>query len=129
MAKSRIEVASQLEFSFIALVLSCFGEQSSKSLRHGSKRSRQRSENITAVAGTEQVFRRTLRMRHHSHDVTRTIANTGYIIARAVRIGLVSNATIKVAIAKNNSIFVLQFGQRRIVANIVSFGVRDRHAQ
>ncbi len=68
-------------------------------------------------------------MRHQSHYIPLAIANAGNVVARTVWIRGVSHLSVRVTIAKNNSLFALQLSERRIVADKVSFRMGNRHAQ
>ena len=68
-------------------------------------------------------------MWHQAHDIAATAANAGNVISRTIYVSGIAYLAGRVSIAKDNAIVTLQFCQRRVVANIVSFGVRDRHAQ
>src|SRR6266852_548244 len=89
----------------------------------------QRAKNLAAITRADRVFASTFGMRHQTHHVPAGSANAGDIITRAVWIRILSDPSFPVAIAKDDSFVSLQLGERRLVTDKVSFGVRDRHAQ
>src|SRR5438067_1775572 len=68
-------------------------------------------------------------MRHQSQNVSPTIANAGDAGARSVYVRTICNLTIGIAITKDDSIVAIQFRERRIIANKISFRMRNRHFQ
>src|SRR5689334_14737307 len=95
----------------------------------GRQRSRKRAKDVAAVAGPKQVLTSALRVRHQTQNVAFAVTNSGNVVTRAIRIGGVSDRAVLFAITKYDAVLALQFGDRRVVADVVAFGVRDRNAQ
>src|SRR5690349_23154845 len=89
----------------------------------GCQSGRERAKNIAPVARSEQVFASAFRVRHQSEDVAFPVTNSRNVITRAVWVGFVGDVAVLVAIAKDDALFTLQFGERRVVANVIAFGV------
>src|SRR5208282_955141 len=95
-----------------------------KALDHGT-------ENHEAIRRAKPRLNGALRMRHQSDDVALAIAEARNRGQRAIRIRVEiidgSGAPVRVNVAENNLLVALKFGERRRIAKIVSFHVRDRH--
>src|SRR5436190_512417 len=68
--------------------------------RRGRQRAGQRSEDITAIARSKQVFTGAFRVRHQSHDIPFAIADAGNVVARTVRVRGLRRLSLWIAIAK-----------------------------
>src|SRR5215204_1813746 len=68
-------------------------------------------------------------MRHYPKHVTFAVTNPCNVVARAVWVGGVGDSSILLTITKDDAIFSLQLCERVVIADVVSFGVRDRNAQ
>src|SRR5215217_6484253 len=68
-------------------------------------------------------------MRHYTKHVTFAVTNPRNVVARAVWVSVVGDSPILLAITKDDAIFSLQLCERVVVADVVSFGMRDRNAQ
>src|SRR6266436_1743475 len=97
--------------------------------RRGRQRAGQRSEDITAIARSKQVFTGAFRVRHQSHDIPFAIADAGNVLARTIWVRGLRRFSLWIAIAKYDSVLSAQFVERRIVTDKVSIGMGDRHAQ
>src|SRR6266852_4173035 len=84
----------------------------------------QRAKDFATIARAEQIFAGAFGMRHQSHHVPAPAANAGDIITRAVWIRILSDLSASVAVAKDDPFASLQLGERRVVTDKVSFGVR-----
>src|SRR5713226_8797621 len=68
-------------------------------------------------------------MRHEAEDITLAIADARNTVERAVRIGRLRHAALRIAVAEDDPAFALQFDQRLRIAEVVAFTVRDWQAQ
>src|SRR5258705_1233162 len=59
-------------------------------------------------------------MRHQSEDIAFAITYPGNIIVRTVWISRVRNVAVTIAITKDNALFVLEFFQGAIIANVIT---------
>src|SRR5437868_1180301 len=100
-----------------------------KSRRVRGERGRERTKDVAPVRRAEQIFTRTLRMRHQSQHVAFVITDARYLVARAVRIGIGGRLAALVAVTKDDAILARQLFQSLIVADVVAFGVCDWNAQ
>src|SRR5512145_2704348 len=82
----------------------------------GSQSGRQRAEEISTVARSEQVFASTFRMRHQAEHVTLAVAYAGDVIARPVWVRSFSDGPVLLAVTKHDAIFALEFRERFVVA-------------
>ena len=68
-------------------------------------------------------------MRHHPQDISFAICNSGDIVKRAVRVGFVSGRAAGVTVTEEDAALGFELRHRRLVAEVISFPVRDWNAQ
>src|SRR6058998_3886394 len=107
-----------MKFHFVWSFLVCLMDFDSG---RGGQNTGQRTKDFAAVAGTEQVFAGPFRMRHQSHNVSLAIADTCDAVPRAVYVRRVGYLTISIAITKDHPVVPIQFRERGVVADKISF--------
>lgn len=65
-------------------------------------------------------------MRHQAKYIAPAVADARDVVSRPVGIGAVCDIALLIAITKDDSVFALKLGQRLIVTDVVSLGMRDR---
>src|SRR5688500_17442389 len=68
-------------------------------------------------------------MWHQPKHVAFTVADSGYVVARAVGVGSVRHASILVAITDDDAVLLFKFGKGVVITDVVSFSMRDRKFQ
>src|SRR6185436_8283243 len=94
-----------------------------RSSSRGGELARQRSKDFATVAGAQQIFTGTLRMRHQSQHIATAITNASDIVARAIRIRGVGHISAAVAVTKNDLLVAHQVFKGRVVTDIVAFSM------
>src|SRR5580658_11312678 len=92
-----------------------------------------RPEDDEAVGRPQRRFHRALWVRHEADNVTFAIADSANRVECAVRIGReivdASRSAVRMNVAENHLLIALQVGQRRRIAKIISFHVRDGYLE
>src|SRR5690242_4090480 len=95
----------------------------------GCQSGRERAKDIAPIARTEQVLASAFGVRHQSEDIAFPVTNSRNVITRAVWVGRVCDVAVLVTIAKDDAVVALEFGERRVVTNVVAFSVCDRNTE
>ena len=66
---------------------------------------------------------------HHTEYITAFVGNTGNIVQRTVGITAVAGLSVFIALAEEDTVFVLQLLQGIVAAEIVAFAMGDRYLQ
>src|SRR5947208_4134695 len=82
-------------------------------------------ENQSPIRAAENRLARALRVRHQAGDVAAFIAYPGNVPERTVRVRLLSDFAVRVAVLPKDLIVGLEVVQRSFVGEVTAFTVRD----